>query len=542
MNLYRINNYPYIIFVFFFFLFAGCYEQDNNFSNDSEFRSIDGTDNNIYSYFMGAVLAQLSRITSPDYSDGISELAGSDRPSARAVSNSVNVQNIIIINELGSTDFLWQWGQFVDHDIDLTDTNEPAEQANILIPTGDPYFDPDSTGLQFIEFNRSIYDSSTGKSIFNPRQQLNQITSWIDASNVYGSDETRALELRTIDGTGRLKTSQGNLLPFNTAGLPNAGGNADTLFLAGDIRSNEQVGLTALHTLFVREHNRLAENIAQENPDYDGDQIYYNARRIVGAQMQHITFNEFLPALLGPGPLYPYQGYFPEVNANIINIFSTAAYRFGHSALSPTLLRLDSKNEEITEGNLELRDAFFNPGRITDEGGIEPLLRGLANQECQKIDIYIIDDVRNFLFGPPGAGGFDLASLNIQRGRDHGLSSYNDVREELGFRRMTSFSEISSDPEVQSRLSEAYDSVDEIDLWIGGLSEDPLPNSHLGELFSYIVKLQFELLRDGDRYWYEIYLNQQEISEIENTSLADIIRRNTNIGSELPDNVFQVNK
>ncbi|MGI9533348.1 MAG: peroxidase family protein, partial [Thermodesulfobacteriota bacterium] len=179
---------------------------------------------------------------------------------------------------------------------------------------------------------------------------------------------------------------------------------------------------------------------------------------------------------------------------------------------------------------------------IIDEGGIEPLLRGLANQECQKIDIKIIDDVRNFLFGPPGSGGFDLASLNIQRGRDHGLSSYNDVREELGFGRVTSFAEISSDPDTQSRLSEAYSNVDDIDLWSGGLAEDPLPNSHLGELFSFIVKLQFIQLRDGDRYWYERYLDNDEIADIENTTLSDIIRRNTDIGSELPDNVFKISK
>lgn len=535
-----INSNPYKVLICIFFLILGCYEEDNDNSYETEYRTIDGTDNNLFYDFTGAAFTQLNRITFPEYSDGISELAGPDRLSPRAISNIVNDQSASIINELSASDFLWQWGQFLDHDIDLTDVNEPEEQANIIIPTGDPFFDPDSTGLQFIEFNRSIYDSSTGTSFFNPREQLNEITSWIDASNVYGSDNIRASELRTNDGTGRLKTSDGDLLPFNTTGLLNAGGTDAALFLAGDIRANEQVGLTALHTLFVREHNRLAEIIADENPDYSGGEIYFSARRIVGAQMQHITYNEFLPALLGPNPLGPYRGYFPEINANIFNIFSTAAFRFGHSALSPTLLRLDSDNEVIPQGNLELRDAFFSPDIIIEEGGIEPLLRGLANQQCQKIDINIIDDVRNFLFGAPGSGGFDLASLNIQRGRDHGLASYNNVREELGLGRVASFSEISSDPDVESRLGGAYDSVDDIDLWIGGLAEDPMPSSHLGELFSYIVKLQFELLRDGDRFWYEIYLSDDEIEEVENTSLSDIIRRNTDIGDELPDNVFRV--
>ncbi|MCG8651108.1 MAG: peroxidase, partial [Pirellulales bacterium] len=264
------------------------------------------------------------------------------------------------------------------------------------------------------------------------------------------------------------------------------------------------------------------------------------ARRIVGAQMQVITYNEFLPALLGPDALSRYRDYDRREDASIINMFSTAAYRFGHSALSPTLLRLDSSGSTISEGNLELRDAFFNPGVITDEGGIEPILRGLAAQPHQRIDNMIVDDVRNFLFGPPGSGGFDLASLNIQRGRDHGLPSYNDVREGLGLSRAQDFSDVSSDAEVVARLSSVYESVDDIDLWIGGLSEDPLPGGHLGELFTEIIVIQFEALRDGDRYWYSNDLSRDEKREVERTKLSDIIKRNTDIGDEIQDDVFFV--
>ncbi|CAN0495072.1 unnamed protein product, partial [Scytosiphon promiscuus] len=227
-----------------------------------------------------------------------------------------------------------------------------------------------------------------------------------------------------------------------------------------------------------------------------------------------------------------------DVNGSIRNLFSTAAYRFGHSALSPTLQRLDSDGNEIAEGNLSLSNAFFAPFRVTDEGGIEPLLRGLASQECQRIDPFVVDDVRNFLFGPPGAGGFDLVSLNIQRGRDHGLPGYNDVRESLGLSRAQDFSDVSSDPEIQNRLSSVFESVDDIDLWVGGLSEDPLTGSHLGELFATIVKGQFKALRDGDRYWYKETLSDDEIRRVERTKLSDIIRRNTDIGDEIQDDVF----
>ena len=127
-------------------------------------------------------------------------------------------------------------------------------------------------------------------------------------------------------------------------------------------------------------------------------------------------------------------------NPQISNAFAAASYRFGHSMLSPTLQRLDDNGETIEQGNLPLRDAFFQPNRVK-EAGIEPFLRGFAAQTAQALDPQVVDDVRNFLFGEPGQGGFDLASLNIQRGRDHGLPSYNDTREALGFQRITSFND-----------------------------------------------------------------------------------------------------
>lgn len=514
---------------------------DRPSGGDDKYRSIDGSGNNRDDAEIGAAFTDLLRLVDSDYGDSISSLAGEGRPSPRAIGNSVSAQEGSIPNTLGASDYLWQWGQFLDHDIDLTDGTDPPEFTDIVVPQGDPFFDPDGTGAQVIPFNRSIYNESTGTGVDNPRQQLNEISAWIDASNVYGSDEERANALRTNDGTGKLKTSEGDLLPFNTDGLPNAGGPSPDLFLAGDVRANEQVGLTAMHTLFVREHNRLAEEFAEQHPEWDGEQIYQKARQIVGAQIQVITYREFLPALLGNRPLSRYRGYDRNMNGGIRNSFSTAAYRFGHSALSPTLLRLDSNGNEIAEGNLPLSSAFFSPFRVTDEGGIEPLLRGLASQECQRIDPFVVDGVRNFLFGDPGAGGFDLASLNIQRGRDHGIPSYNDVSESLGLGRAQDFSDVSSDPEIQNRLSSVYDSVDDVDLWVGGLSEDPISGSHLGELFSTILKRQFEALRNGDRFWYEETLSRDEIRSVERTKLSDIIRRNTDIGDEIQDDVFHVN-
>ncbi len=506
----------------------------------SEYRAIDGRGNNVARPDTGSAGSALLRWSPAAYADGIDAMGAQGAPDPRTLSNRLADQPLNFANRSAASSFLWQWGQFVDHDMDLTDGVSPPESANIPVPTGDAYFDPDATGTAEMAFNRSIYDPASGTGTSNPRQQRNEITAWIDGSNVYGSDAARALALREMDGSGRLKSGQGGLLPFNVDALPNAGGSGAHLFLAGDVRANEQVGLTALHTLFVREHNRLVAAIALAHPEYDGETLYQEARRLVVAQLQAVTYQEFLPLLLGPDALPPYTGYRPEIDAGIANEFSTAAFRLGHSMLSPVLLRLEASGVPLSDGHLELRDAFFAPQRITDEGGIEPLLRGLAAQLAQRIDTQIIDDVRNFLFGPPGAGGFDLASLNVQRGRDHGLATYNVVRAALGLPTAADFESICSDPDTRARLAAGYASPDDVELWIGVLAEDHLPGAMVGELAATIIARQFQNLRDGDRFWYESSLSPEELAEIQATRLSDIIRRNTTIDSELPDDVFRV--
>ncbi len=152
---------------------------------------------------------------------------------------------------------------------------------------------------------------------------------------------------------------------------------------------------------------------------------------LVIAELQSITFNEYLPAVLGADAISPYQGYDPQVDPTISNLFATAAFRFGHTQLSSELKRLKDDGAVIDAGNLSLRDSFFNPDPILAEG-IDSVLKGLATGVAQEIDTHVVDDVRNFLFGPPGSGGFDLVSLNIQRGRDHGLPDYNSCRVQLG--------------------------------------------------------------------------------------------------------------
>ena len=487
---------------------------------------------------------QLLRIAPPDYGDGISTLAGQSRLSPREISNIVLDQPAPVPSPGNASDMVWQWGQFVDHDVDLTEGNNPVEPAFIPVPLGDPFFDPFNTGTQVIPLARSIYDPTTGTDPSNPRQQVNEISALIDATNVYGEEHERTEALRTMDGTGRLKTSPGNLLPFNVDGLPNAmpgGADPADFFLAGDVRSNEQIALTSMHTLWVREHNFVADVTRLLFPFLSGDQIFEVARRTVITEIQVITYREFLPVILGHGALDSYAGYDPGVNPGIANVFSTALYRLGHTMLSPVILRQDRHGNTIPEGDLALRDAFFVPQVLVNEGGIEPFMKGLSSQVMQRIDSMVVDDIRNFLFGPPGSGGFDLASLNIQRGRDHGLPDYNTFRIAFGLTPVSSFADISSDPGVQSRLAAAYTSVDDIDVWVGALSEDPVPGALVGELLFAGLIEQFERLRDGDPGYYKNVLPPIGQFLAETQTLARVIARNTTLRErDLQRNVFIV--
>jgi hypothetical protein len=500
--------------------------------------SIDGSGNNLQNPTWGSAGVDLLRIAPAAYTDGISSPAGADRPSARAISNAVAAQapGVDILNNRDLSAFVYAWGQFIDHDLDLTPGGTTA--FNIDVPAGDTSFDPTGKGTAVITLNRSITDPATGTSTSNPAQQPNVITAFIDGSMIYGSDSVRAAALRTFRG-GLLATSAGNLLPFNTAGLPNANDAHifpdSQLFLAGDVRANENVELTALQTLFVREHNYQAGQLAAAHPGWSDEQLYQAARAIVIGEIQSITYNEFLPALLGNNALSAYHGYNASVNPGITNEFSTAAYRFGHSAVGNDVEFLDNNGTDVAS-DMSFAQVFFNPA-VVEQTGIDPILKYLASDDMQEIDTKVVDPLRDFLFGAPGDGGMDLASLNIQRGRDNGLASYNATRIALGLRPAKTFADITPDPALQAELQQVYGSVDKVDLWVGGLAEAHVSGGSLGQTFTRIIADQFQRLRDGDRFFYLNQFRGQQLWAIQNTSLADIIERNSTT-TNLQSNVF----
>lgn len=441
----------------------------------------------------------------------------------RAVSNAV-CAGTSALNSARLSDLFWAWGQFVDHELDLTPEQHPAEPLNITTPSDDPVA-PNMT----IPLTRAAFVTVDGR-----REQVNVISAYMDATNVYGYSAARASALRAHDGTGKLlvgtATNGEKILPDNSQlqipdGMAHLSNQTDGMMVAaGDVRANENVLLLAMHVLFVREHNRQCDEYVAANPQWLGndDKIFAEARKRVIAIEQAITYNEFLPLLVGD--MGAYRGYSDRVNAGITSEFSTVAYRVGHTMVSGEL--------RVGNSSVQLRDVFFTPDYVRTNG-VDALLTGAASKRMQELDTIVVEDIRSFLFGAPAMGLMhDLAAINIQRARDHGLPDYNTMREQYGLARYTRFDQITSDVSVQNRLKAAYGSdITVIDPWVGGLAETHLPGAQVGELFSAIIRDQFERLRTGDRFYFENdpTLTASEKAQLRSTRLADVIRRNSTV-------------
>ncbi len=528
------------------------------------YEPINGVGNNLANPTWGSAGTDLIRLAPVGYADGISAPSLPQDKSARAISNLLNSQadpanpsqDLNTVDQQSLSDFGYAFGQFIDHDLDLTP--DGGASLPIAVAPGDPI------GPAALPFTRSQYDPSTGTSKSNPRQQITTVTSYLDLSQVYGSDATTADSLRTYVG-GQLKTSPGNLLPLDNStyfpspetppSMQNGGGvpNSD-LFATGDARGNENIELTALQTLFVRNHNNLASQLQKQHPDWTDEQLYQEARKLNIAQYQQIVYNEYLPALLGPNALPAYRGYNAKVNPTIANEFSTVAFRFGHSLLSGQIERQNNSGLDITDvspsgSSLSLAQDFFDPYLLNATGAVDPftghsgsnidaVLKGDADGVSQAMDLMAINDVRNLLFGNYGAGGEDLMARDVQRDRDNGIPDYNTLRAAMGLPKVTSFSQITSNVQVQKELQAAYGDVNNLDAFEGGLAEDHVPGSDVGPLFQAILANQFTRLRDGDRFFY---LNESftpaEGAMIQGSSLTNVIEANTGI-TNLQRDVF----
>ncbi|KAK4008473.1 hypothetical protein OUZ56_013613 [Daphnia magna] len=558
---------------------------------NSPFRMIDGSCNNERHFIWGRATTQYHRMLASHYADGVWSprvaKSGNALPSARLVSTSL-VRDEDQPSE-STTIWFMQYGQFIDHDIVSTPEmsnedgtpvtccsedgkhleNEDRSHGKCLpidVPVNDPFFA--TFGRTCIQFVRAGLACRTDHQLGHAAQ-LNGNTHFLDLSLVYGSDDKTAGELRTnVSGELNVTLKQGkgshkfDLLPpldgsplHAPCTLPRELTGIEPpqnvrCFKAGDGRPDVTPNMATSQIVFLREHNRLTKELAQLNPSWDDERLYQEARRILIAQAQHITYNEWLPILLGRSKmaqlgLLPLQSGFStdydnHLNPSILSEFVAAAFRFGHSLVQGKALLVNEQRS--VEKDILLRQHFFKPQTLYTPGNLEKYLVGLATQPTQKVDLSFTKELTEHLFEETGAGfGLDLVALNIQRGRDFGLRSYNDYRELCGVGRATNFDGLVDliDPVIIQRFKAVYNSVDDIDLFIGGVSEAKAEGAYVGPTFQCILADQFLKLKRGDRHFYDLggqpsSFTQEQLNEIRKTSLARIVCDNSQVNDIQP--------
>jgi peroxidase len=300
------------------------------------------------------------------------------------------------------------------------------------------------------------------------------------------------------------------------------------------------MSLAAFHTLFLREHNRIAKFLKNLNPRWNGEKVYQETRRIIGAVMQKITYEDYLPLVLGSKPLKKYKGYRYKVNPGISNVFATSAFRYGHSLIRPAFDILDKNFDPKPGSPIELRFMFFN-NTFIQRNGIDPLLLGLIANFSEKVDRTLSSGITQHLFERENSPGSNLAALNIQRSRDHGIPGYNAFRKYCRLGSVKTLDETKNeikDPENIKILKQLYgDNPDLVELWIAGLAETPVKGGSVGPIFNCIIRNQFLRTRAGDRFHYERrgVWRTDRLAEIKKASLSRMYCDNLNVVSIQPN-------
>lgn len=561
--------------------------------NINTYRTANGICNNLDNPRWGASNIPFLRWLPAEYEDNISSPKGWTHglrvnnhllPLVREVSNRIlATANSDVDSDKNYTHLVTIFGQWTDHDITFTPHSPSIKSFNdgincehtctntepcfpIEFPSNEPRIRDHNE--QCMPFSRSAPACGSGNTghIFGTstvRQQMNILTSFIDVGQVYGSDAAKARLLRDLStdlGLLRIndeyKDSGHELLPFTNMGanmcatrrkMTNDDSAKEVLcFFAGDDRSNENIGLASLHTLMVREHNRLARALAQLNPKWDGERLYQEARKIMGGYLQVITYRDWLPHIIGPGFISNYPGYNANIDPSVSNVFATAAFRFAHLMVQPFIFRLDENYQEHPLYSTQLlHRTMFTPWRIIFEGGLDPILRGLVGRQA-KLNTQkhmLTEELRDRLFKFSVQLALDLGSLNMQRGRDHGLPGYGKWREFCGLsqpRTLRELAEVMNNTDLAKRLLDLYGTPDNIDPWLAGVAEPFVRGGRVGPLFACLIARQFQNIREGDRFWWQnngVFTDSQRLS-LRGTSLARIICDNTGI-TEVPEKPFQ---
>ncbi|XP_047025906.1 peroxidase-like [Helicoverpa zea] len=543
----------------------------------SKYRTIDGTCNNEEHPEWGRRGAPFTRIATPRYADGIYAMpvakSGRQLPNPRVLSTRLFSDQPIGSRVLSNMNM--QWGQFITHDLlfqvmEVTDKGGmqcclangremlPTEWQNdkcipISVPDDDQFYR--YHGIKCLNFVRSVTTPRDDCSLGHA-EQMNTVTSYLDGSPIYGSDKKLASKLRSRSG-GRLRqeTRKDCLRGFlpsvsDKAAVCDLRNSSEPCYLAGDVRINQTPTLAMLHTLFLREHNRIADTLSDLNPLWSDEKLYQEARRIVIAEIQHITYQEWLPANFGeyylryyrisPSTLFT-RDYNPDVNPGVINGFGAAAFRFLHTLISDNIMTCPSSYNAAYL--YRLSDYYFNPSLLeSTPESFDDIVRGIIAQNEGESDPFCSGEITNLLFKSNNKWGMDLIAMDIQRGRDHGIASYNDYREICGLPRARCFQDLANEiPQDRiNALQYLYECVDDIDLFVGGAMERDVYGSILGHTFQCIVAEQFYRTRLGDRFFYDNgemphSFTSDQLKEIKKASMARLICDNT-------DGVYYVQK
>jgi hypothetical protein len=509
------------------------------------FPKVDGTCNHVAAVDggYGVAGAQQIRLALGDHASsdgfGFDSIRTDHLPSPRLVSNLlVHQPDFISKSSRGMSVLLAFMGQFIDHDITLTITND-ADPDGILIPPRDPLIESFPNGK--IPFSRSEFVRSNFKG---PRQFENQLTSFLDLSTVYGAKEDTSRKLRALDGTGMLKYSVNRfgemILPLQKQTGVEVDLKSAKAFGCGDKRCNEQIMLTCFHTLFVKEHNRLAQAYRNLYPHASDDEIFDQARLQNIRQYQRIIYEEWLPLVLGQSAIFnligSYRGYNPNVDPSMSLFFSTVAFRFGHSLIPDELECHDDRGNLVGSGRILVSDTFEKPELVQNDNRLSWFFNGAWNLLQEELDRHVVDSLRENLFKNEFER-FDLIAFNIQRGRDHNLGTFNSYRSIFGARpirchdptSIDCFEQLTLDRGLAELCQSLYGHFDRLDNFVAALMERPDGDSLLGELMTRVVADQFQRLRDGDRYFYDqrpLHARSAWARGLEAHTFADVMRYN----------------
>ncbi|NWX15910.1 PERE peroxidase, partial [Aegotheles bennettii] len=544
------------------------------------YRTITGECNNRERSYLGSSNRALARWLPAVYDDGVSVPRGASEgklyhgfplPLVRKVSNEIaHTANENITQDRELSLVFTQWGQWINHDIDLAPTSAVGQSPELRCET-DCAFNPPCFPIKFPPDDPRMLKTNScmpfiqSATVCNPRtftrEQINAVSSFIDTSTVYGSEDSVAKSIRNqTNQLGLMAVNQNftdaglDFLPFENKTksicvLTNKSANIPC-FKAGDKRVTENLIISTMHTVFLREHNRLVRALRKLNPHWDGEKLYQESRKIVIAINQIITYRDYVPRLLGKEtskwiPLY--SGYKEDVDPTVANVF-TLAFRFGHTSVQPFVSRLDDNFQPLGSfSHVPLHLTFCATWRIIKEGGIDPLVRGIVvdHAKLAKQNQLVVEELQNHLFEQTEIMGLDLAGLNMQRGRDHGLPGYNAWRHFCGLsqpQNVDEFSEVLGNSKLAKKFLELYGTPDNIDIWIGAIAEPFVPQGRVGPLLACILGTQFRNLRDGDRFWWENLgvFTQQQLHALRKISLSRVFCDNTHI-KKMPRDVFKVN-